>query len=51
MIYRPCSSQDLIHCDTGYKSLAALKVKVPFFLVCLFYICVGNKKCNFFNVS
>ena len=34
MIYHPYSSQDVIHCGTGYKSLAVLKVKVivvPFF--------------------
>jgi len=32
MIYHPHSSQEVIHCDTCYKFLEILKVKVtPFF--------------------
>jgi hypothetical protein len=36
MIYHHHSSQNIIHCDTGYKFLAILKVKVTAGFVLLF---------------
>jgi len=43
MIYRPHSSQEVVHCDTCYKFSAILKVKVTAFFVAIVSLCWKSK--------